>query len=176
MWNRKEVRDEKSPARSADAAAPPYHAAGHETHQESRRTAMTQSVQQSALIGQSILFKGELTGNEDLTIDGTVEGKIDLKEHHLTIGKNGRIKADLRAKTITIIGEVVGQIVADDKVELQAASRLQGDIIASRLSIADGAHFKGSVDMERKTETMKPAVTHDEKLHARPPQRAPLPV
>jgi cytoskeletal protein CcmA (bactofilin family) len=176
MWNRKEARDEKSPARSADAAAQPYHAAGHETHHESRRTAMTQSVQQPALIGQSILFKGELTGNEDLTIDGTVEGKIDLKEHHLTIGKNGRIKADLRAKTITIIGEVVGQIVADDKVELQAASRLQGDIIATRLSIADGAHFKGSVDMERKVETVKPAVTHDEKLHARPPQRAPLPV
>jgi cytoskeletal protein CcmA (bactofilin family) len=176
MWNRKEARDENSPARSADAAAKPYHAAGHEAHQESRRTAMTQSVQQSALIGQSILFKGELTGNEDLTIDGTVEGKIDLKEHHLTIGKNGRIKADLRAKTITIIGEVVGQIVADDKVELQAASRLQGDIIAARLSIADGAHFKGSVDMERKVEAVKQAVIHDEKLHARPPQRAPLPV
>ena len=137
---------------------------------------MTQSAQQSALIGQSIQFKGELTGNEDLTIDGTVEGKIDLKEHHLTIGKNGRIKADLRAKTITIIGEVVGQIVADDKVELQATGRLQGDIITPRLSIADGAHFKGSVDMERKSETVKPAVIHDEKLHARPPQRAPLPV
>jgi len=176
MWNWKEERDENSPARSADAAAQPSRAAGPETHTESRRTAMTQSVQQSALIGQSILFKGELTGNEDLIIDGTVEGKIDLKEHHLTIGKNGKIKADLRAKTITIIGEVVGQIVADDKVELQATSRLQGDIIANRLSIADGARFKGSVDMERKAETMKPAVIHDEKLQVRPPQRAPLPV
>jgi cytoskeletal protein CcmA (bactofilin family) len=172
MWNWKEERDERPPARSADATGQPGNPAGHETHHESRRTAMTQS----ALIGQSIHFKGELTGNEDLTIDGTVEGKIDLKEHHLTIGKNGRIKADLHAKSITIIGDVTGQIVADDKVELQATGRLQGDILSPRLSIADGAHFKGSVDMDRKTESAKSVVNIDDKLHARPPQRVAMPV
>lgn len=131
---------------------------------------------QSALIGQSIHFKGELTGNEDLTIDGTVEGKIDLKEHNLTIGKNGRIKADLHAKTIIVVGEVTGQIVADEKVEIQATGRLDGDILAPRLSIADGAHFKGSVDMDRKAESAKTAVNHDDKLHARPIQRVAMPV
>jgi cytoskeletal protein CcmA (bactofilin family) len=172
MWNWKEGRDERSPTRSADATGQPGTAAGDETHHESRRTTMTQS----ALIGQSIHFKGELTGNEDLTIDGTVEGKIDLKEHHLTIGKNGRIKADLHAKTITIIGEVTGQIVADEKVELQATGRLQGDILSPRLSIADGAHFKGSVDMDHKAESAKTAVNHDDKLHIRPPQRVAMPV
>jgi len=137
---------------------------------------MTQAAQ-TAMIGQSIHFKGELTGNEDLTIDGTVEGKIDLKEHHLTIGKNGRIKADLHAKTITIIGEVTGQIVADEKVEIQSTGRLLGDILSPRLSIADGAHFKGSVDMDRKAESAKAVVSHDDKLHVRPPQqRVAMPV
>jgi len=138
---------------------------------------MTQSAQPIAMIGQSIHFKGELTGNEDLMIDGVVEGKIDLKEHHLTIGKNGRIKADLRAKSITIQGEVTGQIIADEKVDIQVTGRLQGDIIAPRLSIADGAHFKGSVDMDRKAESAKAAVSHDDKqLHVRPPQRVAMPV
>lgn len=164
MWNWKEERDER-PAQSFDAA-------DYGTPHETRRTSMTQS----ALIGQSIQFKGELTGNEDLTIDGTVEGKIDLKEHHLTIGKSGRIKADLHAKTIVIQGEVTGQITADEKVEIQATGRLQGDIISPRLSIADGAHFKGSVDMDRKTESVKAVTNHDEKILVRPPQRVAMPV
>lgn len=172
MWNWKDERDEKSPARSADAIGQPVTVARHETNHESRRTTMTQS----ATIGQSIHFKGELTGNEDLTIDGTVEGKIDLKEHHLTIGKNGRIKADLHAKSITIIGEVTGQIVADEKVELQSTGRLHGDILSPRLSIADGANFKGSVEMDHKVESAKAVVNLDEKLHVRPPQRVAMPV
>jgi cytoskeletal protein CcmA (bactofilin family) len=172
MWNWKEGRDEKSPARSADAPGQPGSAAGYDTHHDSRRTGMTQS----AMIGQSIHFKGELTGNEDLLIDGTVEGKIDLKEHHLTIGKNGRIKADLRAKSITIIGEVVGQVVAEEKVDIQATGRLQGDILTPRLSIADGAHFKGSVDMDHKAGSASAVVNHDDKLHVRPPQRVAMPV
>jgi cytoskeletal protein CcmA (bactofilin family) len=174
MWNWKEGPDDRSAVRSANTTGQPGNLAGYETNHESRRTTMTQS----ALIGQSIHFKGELTGNEDLTIDGTVEGKIDLKEHNLTIGKNGRIKADLHAKTIIIVGEVTGKIIADEKVEIQATGRLDGDIFSPRLSIADGAHFKGTVDMDRKTESAKPAATvnHDEKLHARPIQRVAMPV
>jgi cytoskeletal protein CcmA (bactofilin family) len=170
MWNWMEGREEKSPARSS--ALHGQSDAGHETHHDSRRTGMTQT----AMIGQSITFKGELTGNEDLMIDGVVEGKIDLKEHHLTIGKNGRIKADLRAKSITIQGEVIGQVIAEEKVEIQATGRLQGDILAPRLSIADGAHFKGSVDMDRKAESAKAVVTHEDKLQVRPPQRVAMPV
>lgn len=175
MWKwkdpTKESSDEKRPARP-DEANLPSSTARHDTHHESRRIGMAQT----AMIGQSIHIKGELTGNEDLTIDGTVEGKIDLKEHHLTIGKGGRIKADLHAKTITIIGEVVGHIMAEEKVDLQATGRLQGDIIAPRLSIADGAHFKGSVDMDRKAAAAKEVMAHDDKLQARPPQRVAMPV
>ena len=100
-------------------------------------------------IGPSIQIKGELQGDEDLTIDGRVEGKIDLREHNLTIGPNGKIRADLYAKTIVIAGEVVGNAFAAERVEIAPSGRLTGDITAPRITIADGAHFKGSVDMER---------------------------
>lgn len=100
-------------------------------------------------IGPSIQIKGELQGDEDLTIDGRVEGKIDLREHNLTIGPNGKIKADLYAKTIVIAGEVGGNAFAAERVEIATTGRLTGNITAPRITIADGAHFKGSVDMER---------------------------
>ena len=100
-------------------------------------------------IGPSIQIKGELQGDEDLTIDGRVEGKIELRDHNLTIGSNGKIKADLHAKTIVIAGEVNGNAFAAERVEIAPTGRLQGDIHSPRITIADGAHFKGSVDMER---------------------------
>jgi cytoskeletal protein CcmA (bactofilin family) len=101
-------------------------------------------------IGQSIHIKGELTGNEDLTIEGKVEGKINLKDHNLTIGANGRITAEIQAKTVMVVGEVVGNIVADDKVEVAASGTMRGDISAPRVVLADGAKFKGTIDMDRK--------------------------
>ena len=100
-------------------------------------------------IGPSIQIKGELQGDEDLTIDGRVEGKIDLRDHDLTIGPNGKIKADLYANTIIIAGDVTGNAFAAERVEIAPTGRLTGDIASPRITIADGAHFKGSVDMER---------------------------
>lgn len=102
-------------------------------------------------IGPSILIKGELTGMEDLTIDGTVEGKIELREHNLTVGPNGKIKADIYAQTITITGEVHGNAYAQEKVEIGETGILHGDMVAPRIAIADGAQFKGSVDMSQGT-------------------------
>lgn len=101
-------------------------------------------------IGQSIQIKGELTGNEDLTIEGKVDGKIILKEHNLTIGANGRIAAEIQAKTVLVIGEVVGNITSGDKVEVAATGSMRGDIVAPRVVLADGARFKGSIDMDAK--------------------------
>ncbi len=102
-------------------------------------------------IGQSIQIKGELTGNEDLTIEGKVDGKIILKDHNLTIGANGRITAEIHAKTVMVVGEVVGNITADDKVEVAPTGSMKGDIVAPRVVLADGARFKGSIDMDRKS-------------------------
>jgi cytoskeletal protein CcmA (bactofilin family) len=98
-------------------------------------------------IGPSIEIKGELTGNEDLTIDGKVDGKIVLRDHNLTIGKNGRINADIRAKGVTVNGEVTGNITADDRVEIAPTGSVKGDLCAPRVALADGSSFKGSIDM-----------------------------
>ncbi len=101
-------------------------------------------------IGQSVQIKGELTGNEDLTIEGMVDGKILVKDHSLTIGANGRITAEVHAKTVVIVGTITGNITADDKVEIAPSGTVNGDIRAPRVAISDGAKFKGSIDMDRK--------------------------
>ncbi len=101
-------------------------------------------------IGKSVVIKGELNGSEDLTIEGQVEGKIELKDHVLTIGPNGKIKAQVFAKALIVLGEVHGNVNATDKVEIRDGGLVDGDIVAPRVAIADGAHFRGSVDMQRK--------------------------
>ena len=101
-------------------------------------------------IGKSVVIKGELNGSEDLTIEGHVEGTIQLREHVLTIGPNGRIKAQVFAKAVIVLGEVMGNVTASDKVDIRDNGSVDGDIVAPRVAIAEGAHFRGSVDMQRK--------------------------
>jgi cytoskeletal protein CcmA (bactofilin family) len=101
-------------------------------------------------IGKSVVIKGELNGSEDLTIEGHVEGTIQLKEHVLTIGPNGRIKAQVFAKSVIVLGEVTGNVTASDKVDIRDNGSVDGDIVSPRVAIAEGAHFRGSVDMQRK--------------------------
>ena len=112
--------------------------------------ARERSMESIVNIGQSVEIKGTLTGNEDLTIEGMVDGKILVKDHSLTIGANGRITAEVHAKTVVVVGQVVGNITADDKVEIAPSGSVEGDIRAPRVAIADGAKFKGSIDMDRK--------------------------
>jgi cytoskeletal protein CcmA (bactofilin family) len=101
-------------------------------------------------IGKSVVIKGELNGSEDLTIEGHVEGTIQLKDHVLTIGPNGRIKAQVFAKAVIVLGEVTGNVTASDKVDIRDNGSVDGDIVSPRVAIAEGAHFRGSVDMQRK--------------------------
>ena len=101
-------------------------------------------------IGKSVVIKGELNGSEDLTIEGHVEGTIQLRDHVLTIGPNGKIKAQVFAKAVIVLGEVTGNVTASDKVDIRDAGSVDGDIISPRVAIAEGAHFRGSVDMQRK--------------------------
>jgi cytoskeletal protein CcmA (bactofilin family) len=100
-------------------------------------------------IGKSVVIKGELNGSEDLTIEGHVEGKIELRDHALTIGPNGRIKAAVFAKSVIVVGEVVGNVTATEKVDIRDNGSVDGDIISPRVAIAEGAHFRGSVDMKK---------------------------
>jgi len=101
-------------------------------------------------IGKSVVIKGELNGSEDLTIEGHVEGTIQLRDHVLTIGPNGKIKAQVFAKAVIVLGEVTGNVTASDKVDIRDNGSVDGDIVAPRVAIAEGAHFRGSVDMQRK--------------------------
>ena len=100
-----------------------------------------------ASIGQSIVFKGELTGDEDLEIDGQVEGDVNLQNHQLTIGPNGQIKAEVSAKSIIVIGRVKGNLVASERIEIQATGIVEGDVQAPKLNVQEGAVLNGSINM-----------------------------
>jgi cytoskeletal protein CcmA (bactofilin family) len=100
-------------------------------------------------IGKSVVIKGELNGSEDLTIEGQVEGKIELRQNALTIGPNGKIKAQVFAKAVIVQGEVTGNITASEKVDIRDNGSVDGDITSPRVAIAEGAHFRGSIDMQR---------------------------
>ena len=102
-----------------------------------------------AYIGKTVVVKGELSGREDLYLDGEVEGTVELPDHNLTVGPNGRVKANLHAKDITIIGKVQGNVRAIDKVEIRKSGSLIGDIITARPIIEEGAYVKGSIETQR---------------------------
>lgn len=164
MWNWKDQeKEEPTPQTSQPLETPTVNQETYETRRK--------NMGQTAIIGQSIFIKGELTGNEDITIDGKIEGKISLKDHHLTIGPGGKIKADLTAKTITILGDVLGNVTAKEKVELKETGKLRGNIQAPRISVADGAFFKGSVDMEAGLEAVKEKPFREEKSFSQSPER-----
>src|SRR5690606_17762985 len=102
------------------------------------------------------VIKGELNGSEDLTIEGQVEGKIELKDNVLTIGTNGKIKASVFAKTVIVLGEVVGNVTASEKVDIRDNGSVDGDITSPKVAIAEGAHFRGAIDMNRGGQTAAP--------------------
>jgi cytoskeletal protein CcmA (bactofilin family) len=98
-------------------------------------------------IGKSVVIKGELNVDEDLTIEGLVEGTIQLPNHVLTVGPNGRVNAQVFAKSVIVLGEMAGTITATDKIDIRDTGVLDGDVISSRVRIAEGAHFRGFVEM-----------------------------
>jgi len=103
---------------------------------------------EAAVIGRSIQINGDLRGGEDLRIEGDVKGTIELRNNALTIGKEGKVKADVYAKSIAVDGETKGDLYATERVSIHVNARVQGNIIAPRVSIEEGAHFKGSIEMD----------------------------
>src|SRR5437667_5463606 len=145
MWKRDEaVRPASGQPAAPQPPAPTTAGAGPrpETSQQMEKDIVN--------IGKSVVIKGELNGSEDLTIEGHVEGTIQLRDHVLTIGPNGKIKAQVFAKAVIVLGEVTGNVTASDKVDIRDNGSVDGDIISPRVAIAEGAHFRGSVDMQRK--------------------------
>ena len=104
---------------------------------------------QNVLIGKSVVVEGELHGSEDLTIEGRVEGKITLKQHVLTVGAHGRVQAQVFAKSVVVLGEVIGNIAATETISISAEASVEGDLKAPRVAISEGARFRGGIDMQQ---------------------------
>ncbi|TAM84726.1 MAG: polymer-forming cytoskeletal protein [Acidobacteria bacterium] len=123
-----------------------------------RDTSGSSQSQVQATIGRSIVLKGELSANEDLVIDGQFEGTVNLQDHCLTVGSNGKIKAEIQARQVVIYGAVNGNVSAREKVEVRRTGNVTGDLRSASVSIEEGAYFKGSIDILRdsKPEERKP--------------------
>ena len=150
---------EASAERQAEATTPTSESAGRITGSEGDK--------HMATIGQSIIFKGELSGDEDLEIEGQVDGTVDLTNHQLTVGANGRLTAQVTAKSIIVIGQVIGDLTATERIEIQATGVVEGNLRAPRLNVQEGAVLNGSIDMTATSadaEPIKPAT---------PPRSAP---
>lgn len=120
------------------------------------------SPRSTAVIGKTIKVKGSISGNENLVIEGTVDGSVDLPQNDLTIGESGQVVANLDAKTVKVDGQVTGDISGSEKVVISKSGRVQGNIVAPRVTLEDGAKFKGSIDMDPGSDTAasaKPAAS-----------------
>jgi len=151
MWNRR--KDEPTPA---PASAPPTSkelanegipmstlpTRAAEPHFDSNRGG-------AAVLGKSVIVKGQIYGREDLTIDGEVEGTVELQEHRLTIGPNGKVMATIKAREVVVLGTVHGNVETRDKIQIRKDAKLVGDIRTARIEIEDGAYFKGNIDIVR---------------------------
>jgi cytoskeletal protein CcmA (bactofilin family) len=110
---------------------------------------VTTTTSDQATIGKSLVIKGEVTGSESLYIDGRVEGSINLSGNRVTIGRNGVVAANINAREIVVLGKVRGNLTASDRVDIRSDGSLTGDVVAARISIEDGAFFKGGIDIRK---------------------------
>src|ERR1700723_1070839 len=152
MW--KPTNQPQTPGRPAEPERPttstpstPAMAASDPTPAPRPMTATTTADQ--ATIGKSLVIKGEVTGSESLYIDGRVEGSINLAGNRVTIGRNGVVAANITAREIVVLGKVRGNLTASDRVDIRSDGSLTGDVVAARISIEDGAFFKGGIDIRK---------------------------
>ena len=149
MWNKR--KEEEYPPKAA--AAPP--APATQTKESApMSTTPAPSHHQSdsrgpAIIGKSVMIKGQIFSREDLTIDGEIDGSVELHEHRLTVGPNGKLQAGVKAREVVVLGTIHGNVEASDKIDIRKDAKLVGDIKTARIVIEDGAYFKGSIDIAR---------------------------
>ncbi|HEX2224505.1 MAG TPA: polymer-forming cytoskeletal protein [Thermoanaerobaculia bacterium] len=154
VWKKSEDHPSPSEPSAAPRPAPAMSPSSAAPAAEPRRS-------DRAAIGPSIFIKGDLTGDEDLVIEGKVEGKVDLKQNNLTVGKSGRVKADIFGRVVTVEGEVDGNVFAQEQAILRQSGALRGNISSPRVILEDGSRFKGSIDMEAK-DAVRPQGGHNQ--------------
>jgi len=129
----------------------------------------------NAVLGKSVVVKGQILSREDLTIDGEVEGTVEMQEHRLTIGPNGKVRASVKAREVIVLGTLNGNVETADRIDIRKEAKLVGDIKTARIVIEDGAYFKGNVDIIR-AEVPRPAAAAPAASAPRPVAAAPTPV
>jgi cytoskeletal protein CcmA (bactofilin family) len=175
MWNKKE----ETPAPPRPASAPPAPAAPvPEIRKEPVPVSTTpyrtpdSDPRNTATIGKAVKVNGQIFTKEDLYVDGDVEGTIESQDNKVTVGPNGRVQASIRAREVVILGQVQGNVEAADKVDIRKDAKLVGDIVSARISIEDGALFRGSIDIRKpevKSGGSAPVVTSPSASPATPP-------
>ena len=162
MWNRK--KDDEYPPKQQNTPAQPAPTQSVREGNQQMSSMPHQNFGQpasqsggSATIGKAVMVKGQIFSREDLVIDGEVEGTVELHEHKLTVGPNGKVAAGVKAREIVVLGSIHGNVEAADKIDIRKDAKLVGDIKTARIVIEDGAYFKGSIDIT-KGETAKPQV------------------
>jgi cytoskeletal protein CcmA (bactofilin family) len=172
MWNKR--KEEEYPPKSGTMPAapalskdsPPMSTAPTSSH-------YAPDVRGPAVIGKSVMIKGQIFSREDLTIDGEIDGSVELQEHRLTIGPHGKLQAGVKAREIVVLGTIHGNVEASDKIDIRKDAKLVGDIKTARIVIEDGAYFKGNIDIVR-PEISKPAAPAAPKPLVAAPAAAPL--
>src|ERR1700746_3364508 len=155
MW--KPTNQPTSPSRPSERERPAMPASSVPSMSEPtaapRTAATTTTTADQATIGKSLVIKGEVTGSESLYIDGRVEGSINLSGNRVTVGRNGVVAANINAREIVVLGKVRGNLTASDRVDIPSDGSLTGDVVAARISIEDGAFFKGGIDIRKAGQT-----------------------
>lgn len=149
MWNKR--KDEEYPPKSSNAA-PAASVSKESTPIMSSTPTPSYSAPETrgnAVIGKSVMIKGQIFSREDLTIDGEVEGSVECQEHRLTVGPHGKVTAGVKAREIVVLGTIHGNVEVTDRIDIRKDARLVGDIKTARIVIEDGAFFKGSIDIQR---------------------------
>src|SRR6266849_3552418 len=147
MW--KPTNQPTTPSRPGEPERPAMPPSSAMSEPAAAPRPVTTTTADQATIGKSLVIKGEVTGSESLYIDGRVEGSINLSGNRVTVGRNGVVSANINAREIVVLGKVRGNLTASDRVDIRSDGSLTGDVVASRISIEDGAFFKGGIDIRK---------------------------
>jgi len=174
MWNKRK-EDEYTPRSAAPPTSADLAREGIPISTIPSRGIEPEAARGNALIGKSVVVKGQVFGREDVYVDGEVEGTIELLEHRFTVGPHGKVNAGIKAREVVISGTVHGNIEATDKIDIRKDAKLVGDIKTARIVIEDGAYFKGSIDIQKPEVSRAPAAPRPQAAVAAAAAGAPQP-
>src|SRR5579863_5368713 len=157
MWNRRKEEEQQPPPKPVAAQPPPQPVKPQPAKEISPMSSVPNRPTESfdttragnAVLGKSVVVKGQILSREDLTIDGEVEGTIEMQEHRLTIGQNGKVVASVKAREVVVLGTLHGNVETSDRIDIRKDAKLVGDLKTARIVIEDGAYFKGNIDILR---------------------------